>query len=134
MAVYVVVVAAHVAGTVDYPDETVVGRHIPGEGWRLYRGMEAQVLCCVVHAGSAEQPHTLEVERHVNLVAGVGVITVDPQLVVRGVYPLHPYFVDEYVGLYLVIVAAVNHHLAFRVEVVHCTFGLCIGEIPDGCC
>ena len=92
--VYVVVVAAHIARPVHHPREGVVRRHIPPYRWHMHRGVEPQVLGRIVHPSRAVQPHTLQVERHIDLVARVGIVPVDPYLVVRRIHALHPYLVD----------------------------------------
>jgi hypothetical protein len=74
----------------------------------------------------------LEVERHVDLVAGVGIVAENPELVVGGVHTFHPYFVQQDVGLNLVVVATVDHDFALRVQVVDGAGGLAVGEVVDG--
>jgi hypothetical protein len=93
--------------------------------------VEAQVLRRVVHPAGTEEPYALQVERHVDFVTRIGVVTVDPQLVVGRVDALHPDLVDQHIGLDFVIVPAVDHHLLLRVEVLHRALGLWKGEVAD---
>ena len=132
MAMDVVVVGPCISGTVGEARVGVVGRDAPSDGGDADLDTEAQVLGCVVHAAGAVEPNAMQVEGHVDFVAGVGVETVDPNLVVGGVDALHPDFVDEYVGLNLVIVSAVNHQLVLGVEIVDGACGLAVGEVVDG--
>lgn len=131
VTVDVVVVAVGEAYAMQAAGEGVVGRDIPCEGRVPHRGVEAEVLRCVVHASCAVKPYALQVERHVHFVARVGIVSEYPQFVVGRVDALHPHLVDEYVGLDFVIVAAVNHHLMLRVEVLHRACGLCVGKVAD---
>ena len=110
---------AHIAGGVHPAGVGVVGRDIPAEARRVHGGVEPQVLCGVIHPPGAVEPDALHVERHVNLVAGVGIIAVQPDFVVGRVDALHPYLVDQHIGLNLVIVAAINHQLLLGVEVLY---------------
>lgn len=132
MAVDIVVVAACVAWMVCDASVGVVGRYAPHECGHADIDAEAQVLGSVVHATGAVEPYALQVEGHVNLVARVGVVAIDPDFVVRGVYALHPDFVDQDVGLDLVVVTAVNHDFFLRVEVAHGACSLAVGEVMDG--
>lgn len=109
VAVDVVVVGAHIAGVVRTAYECVVGRYVPHETRVAHGGVEAQVLCGVVHAAGAVEPHALQVERHDDFVAGVGVVAIDPDFVIGRVDAFHPDLVDEDVGLDLIVVAAVEH-------------------------
>ena len=132
MTVYLVVVAARVARAVYDAGVGVVGRDVPREGGVAHLDAEAQVLCGVVHAAGAVEPYTLQVEGHVYLVAGVGIIAVDPYLVVGRVDTLHPYLVYEDVGLNLVVITTVDHDFLLRVEVADSAGGLAVGEVVDG--
>ena len=131
MAVHIVVIGAHVARTVCDAREVVVCRHRPCYRRRMQRarGAETQVLCRVVHPPGAVEPDALQVYRHVNLFAGVGVPAVDPQLVVSRIHLLGPHLVQQNVGLNLVLVAAVDHQLALAVEVAHRAVGLAAREV-----
>lgn len=82
VAVYVIVVAAHIARAVYHAGIGVVRRDVPGEVRRVHRRAETQVLRRVVHVAGTVEPYALQVQRHVYLVAGVGVVAVDPQLIV----------------------------------------------------
>lgn len=73
----------------------------------------------------------MQVERHVDFVAGVGIESVDPDFVVGGVDSLHPDIINQHVCLNLVVVAAVNHEFLLRVEIVHSARGLAVSEIVD---
>ena len=135
VAVHLVVVGAAVARMVDDAREVVVGGHGP-----CYRrhpeaavGAEPQVLRRVVHAAGAVEPDALQVYGHVYLLARVGVVAVDPQLVECRVDPLGPHLVEEHVGLYLVVVAAVDHQFALAVEVAHRAFSLAAREVEHRC-
>ena len=117
VAVHGVVVASDIACRVVTAGIGVVGRDVPGKLGCTNRGMEAQVLRCIVDSAACpEEPHTLQVERHIHLVAGVGVETVEPHLVERRVHPLHPHLVDQDIGLYLIVIAAVDHQFVLLVE------------------
>ena len=131
MAVHLVVVGACVARTVHYARVVVVGRHGPSHRGPPQASVSAepQVLCRVVHASGAVEPDALQVDGHVYLVARVGIVAVDPQLVECRVDAFCPHLVEEHVGLYFVVVAAVNHQLALAVEVVHRAFGLAAREV-----
>lgn len=133
VAVHIVVVGAHIAVVVNHACEGPVFRHIPHNLRRVQtRRAEAQVLGCVVHAAGAVQPYTLQLERHVDLFACVGIVAVYPQLVVGRVDALCPYLVDEHIGLDFVIITAVDHHLVLPVQVINCSVGLAAGEVVDG--
>ena len=134
VTVYVVVVTASVAGSVDYSCIGAVRGDVPSEARRSHIHPEAEVLSCVVHASATVEPYAFEVERHVDFVAGVGIPAVDPELIVGGVDTLHPDFVDKHVGGQLILVAEVDHHLVLRVEVAHCPCGLAVGEVVDRPC
>lgn len=134
MTVDIVVVSHRVSGTMQDAGIAVVGWDTPREVRRLHRRVEAQVLCRVVNAPGAVEPHASKVERHVNLVTGIGVVAIDPNLVVGRVDALHPNLVDEHIGLDFIIVAAVNHHLALRVEITHRALCLRQGEIAHRVC
>ena len=124
------VVAAHVVHVVHTARIGIVGRNVPAEGNLRHAGVEAQVLRRVVgHAVCAEQPDALQVERHVHLVARVGVEAVEPYLVVGRVDALHPHLVHQHIGLHLVVVAAVYHQLVLLVKVLHSAQRLLVGEI-----
>ena len=131
MTMDIVVVSHRVSGTMQDAGIAVVGWDTPREVRRLHRRVEAQVLCRVVNASGAVEPHTAQVERHVNLVTGIGVVAIDPNLVVGRVDALHPNLVDEHIGLDFIIVAAVYHQFVLPVEVVHCPFSLAAGEVVD---
>lgn len=131
-AVHFVVVGAGVAGAVRHAGVVVVGRHEPGECRHAHFYAEAEVLGGVVHAAGAVEPYALEVEGHVDFVAGVGVVAIDPEFVVGAVDAFHPHFVEEDVGLDFVVVSAVDHDFALRVEVVDGAGGLAVGEVVDG--
>ena len=135
VAVDIIVVTACVAWMVCDASVGVVGRYAPHECGHADIDAEAQVLGCVVHAAGAVEPNAMQVEGHVDFVAGVGIETVDPNLVVGGVDALHPDFVDEYVGGQLVLVATVNHQLVLIVQAGYCACCLAVGEIKDvlGC-
>lgn len=134
VTVYVVVVGASVPMPVNHSRVGAVGRDVPCQAGHSHIRPEPQVLCCVVHASAAEEPHSFQVERHVNFVAGVGVPAVDPELVVGGVHTLHPYLVDKHVGGQLVLIAEVDHHLVLSVEVAHGSGGLTVREVVDRPC
>ena len=134
MTMYVVVVGAHIPVSVYHPREGPVGRDVPRQSGSNHLHAEAEVLGCVVHPSGAVEPYAFKVERHVNLVACVGVIAVDPELVVGGVYTLHPYLVDENIGGNLILVTEVNHHLVLGVEVTNGSDGLAVGEVVDRSC
>lgn len=135
MAVHLVVVGACVAWTVVDASVGVVGRHGPSHRGppQASVGAEPQVLCRVVHASGAVEPDALQVDGHIYLVARVGIVAVDPQLVECRVDAFCPHLVEEHVGLYFVVVAAVNHQLALAVEIVHRAFGLAAREVEHRC-
>lgn len=136
MAVYVVVVATHITRTVYHACIRMVRRDIPREMRCPYRRAETQVLCSIVHAAGAIQPHTLQVQWHVYLVACVSIVAENPQLVIGRVDPFCPDLIHEYVSLYLVFVAAVNHNFVLPIQVVYRAFRLASGEVMHrrGCC
>ncbi len=132
VAVDVVVVAAGMAAGVVYAAIAVVGRHLPCEVGLVYGSLETQVLCRIVGAAAAEQPDTVEVDGHVDLIARIGVPTEEPNLVVGGVDTFHPDVADENIGFYFVVVAAVEHQFVLSVEAAYGALGLAAGEIVDG--
>ena len=109
MAVYVVVVTAHISRTVYHACIRMVRRDIPREMRCLYPRAETQVLRCVVHASRSVQPYALQVQWHVYLVARICVVAENPQLVIGRVDPFCPNLIHEHVSLNLILVAAVNH-------------------------
>ena len=132
VAMDIIVVTACVSVAVFHSRVGVVGRNPPDERGHPHIHPEAQVLRRVVHPSSAVQPYTMQVDRHVDFVARVGIESVEPYLIVRRVHPLHPDVVYEHVGLYLVVIPAVNHQLPLAVQVVHCATGLAVGKVVDG--
>ena len=96
MTVDIIVVGARVSMSVYSSGKGTVGWDVPSQSGSAYINPEPQVLGCVVHVSSAIQPNTFQIERHIDFVASVSVIAVDPQLVVGGVHPFHPHFVDKH--------------------------------------
>jgi len=131
MTVYVVVVGATVSMPVYHAGVGAIGRDVPGQRMSAHIDPEPQVLGCVVHVSCAVQPDAFQIEWHIDFVAGVGIVAVDPELVVGGVDSLHPYLVDKHVGRQLILVAEVNHHLVLSVEVTDRSGGLAVGEVVD---
>jgi hypothetical protein len=76
----------------------------------------------------------LQVQRHIDFVARVGVVTIDPQLVVGRVHTLHPHLVDKNVSGNLIFVSAVDHHFSLRVQVAHRPGGLAESEVMYRSC
>ena len=74
----IVVVGARVAVAMHCAGVGTVGRDVPGQRGPVYSYFKPQVLCGVVHVATTEEPYAFEVERHINLVAGVGVPSIDP--------------------------------------------------------
>lgn len=134
VTVDIVVVGAHISVSMDHTGVGAVGRDIPCQRGSVDIDSEAQVLCCVVHPTAAVEPYAFKVERHVNLVAGIGIPTVDPELIVGGVYTLHPDLVDEHIGGQLILVAEINHHLVLGVEVADGSHSLAVGEVVYRSC
>ena len=124
-------VGACVARTVHYARVVVVGRHGPCNRRHPQAsvGAETQVLCRVVHAPGAVEPDALQVYGHVYLLARVGVVAEDPQLVECRVDALGPHLIEEHVGLNLVVVAAVYHQFVLAIEVAYRAFGLAAREV-----
>ncbi len=60
----------------------VIARHVPNEGWCGVGAVEAEVGCCAVVLVVAIEPDAVEVDRHEDFFAGIGVEGVDPDLVV----------------------------------------------------
>ena len=131
VTVDVVVVTAHVARDVLSACIWVIGWDIPFEARHPDRCVEAQVLRRVVHPAGTVEPDALQVERHVDFVARIGIEAVDPQFVVGRVDSLHPDLVNQHVGFDFVIVPAVDHHLLLCVEVLYCALSLLKGEVAD---
>lgn len=129
VAVYVVVVRACVAAAVRDARVGVVGRDVPRQRRPVHTRAEAQVLCRVVDLCPAVEPDALQVDGHVNLVTRVGIVSEDPQLVVRRVHAFHPHLVQEYVCRDLILVSAVNHQLVLAVQVAHRAQRLAVREV-----
>ena len=122
-----VVVAAH---------EGVVGRHGPVEVGRAHRAAETQVLCGAVYAVAVAvvEPYAGKVDGHVDFLAGVGVVAVQPDFVVFAVDGFHPHFVDDDVSGQFVFVSAVYHQLRLCVERRGDAQRLWTGEVTNGFC
>lgn len=73
----------------------------------------------------------MQVEWHIDFVTRIGIPAVDPEFIVSRVYALGPDFVDQYIGLDFVVVAAINHQFVLSVEVTHRSVGLAAREIVD---
>ena len=120
------------ARTVHHAGVGVVARHIPSRRSCDVAAVEPQVLSSVVDVAAAEKPYALQVERHIDFLARVGIVAEHPDLVERRVVALHPHVADEHIGLDFVIVATVDHHLLLRVQVAHRPLCLSEREEPDG--
>lgn len=134
VAVHVVVVGAAIRGMVRHTGKGVVVRHMPGYAGTAHADAKTQILCCVIHLRTAEEPHTLQVQGHIDLIACIGIVAIEPYLVVGGVYPLHPHVAYQHIGLNLIVIATVDHQLALPVQVVYCARGLAVGEIMNRTC
>ena len=113
----------------------VVRRHCPHEGGSMVGVLEAQVLCRAIDVAILHQIDALKVDGHEDFLTRVGIVAIKPYLVERRADLLGPYFVDEYVGGQLVLVATVNHQLVLIVQAGYCACCLAVGEIKDvlGC-
>ena len=131
MTVDVIVVGSRVARVVRPADIRIVWWNIPGQRRHVDRGVEPQILRCVVHPSCTIEPDAVEVDGHIDFVASVGVVSIDPYLVIGGVDALHPHLVQQYIRFYFVIVAAVNHYLLLCVQVGDCTLSLRPSEVVD---
>ena len=125
----IIVVGADIAGAMQHPRVGVVRRHIPCKCRASHRGVEPQELSRVVYPSGAVEPHTLQVQRHIDLLARVGVVAEHPQLIVGRVDALRPHLVHQDVGLNLVFVATVNHDFVLRIQVPHRARGLTLREV-----
>lgn len=98
--------------------EWVVGRHRPIEVGRGHRGAEAQILCRAIYTAAVVvvEPDACQVDGIVNLLARVGIIAIQPNLVVFAVHRLIPHFIDNHIRSQLVGIAAINHQLRLPVE------------------
>lgn len=133
MAMDIVVVAANKVVVVVRTAVVMIGRDMPIEVGSYSMAAEAQVVGCAIEVAGAliVEPYTLEVERHIDLFAGIGVVSIEPDLVVLGVDLLGPDLVDESVGLDFVFVATVDHNLTLSVEIFDSSQSLPMGEIAD---
>ena len=144
MVVEVWVVAVVPAGTVDVivvgvvvyhrarrANVVVVRRHHPSEGGTAVGGAEAQVGGCTIDIAVGEQIDALQVDGHVDFVASIGIVAIQPDFVERSADLLCPHFVDKAVGGQLVLVAAVYHQLVLIVQVSYCSCSLVVSEIED---
>lgn len=132
----IVVVGVEESGSVAATCEGAVGRHSPTECGQRARVAETQRGGRAIHAGACTvvEPYAAQIERHINLIASVGVESVEPDFVELGVHALGPYLVHKNVGLDFVLVAAVDHKLGLRIEMLDGTLGLAVGEITyRGC-
>lgn len=130
----VVVVGAVVVVWVVAVGVGVITRHVPSEdgvGGLGTGAVEAECGCCTIDLVVGIEPDAAEVDRHEDLLAGVGVVGIDPDLVEGRVEGLCPEFVDERIGGDLVWVAAIDHHLVLAVEIGEGALGLRIIKIPD---
>jgi hypothetical protein len=109
----------------------VIRRHGPSEGWTAVGGPEAQIGGRTIDIAIGEQVDALQVDGHVNLVTGVGIVAIQPDFVERGADLLGPHLVDKAVGGQFVLIAAVDHQLVLIVQVSHCPRGLVVSKIED---
>ena len=134
IAVHVIVVGTRIDHGVGDPHIVAICRHSPNDVGSINLAAETQIFGSIEHAVAMLQPYTVEVEGHKNLFARIGVITIDPQLVILTVYTLVPHLIEQHVGLQFVFVAAVNHHLVLRVEVLRHADCLRISKIVHRPC
>lgn len=129
VGVHVIVIGAGVDGGVGDAGEGVVARYRPYDVGHEDIATEAQETCGIVHVAHAVEPYALKVQGHEDFLAGVGVVAVDPDLVVAAVETLGPHVVDKDISFQLVGIAAVDHQLRLVIEIVHHAVGLGVGEI-----
>ncbi len=135
MAVNVIVIGIVVVGGAGVAGEVVVGRHRPSEGRTMVSVAETEILGSAVHVAISQKIDALEVDRHVDFIARIGVPSVNPDFEERRADLLSPDFIDQAIGGQLVFIAAVDHQLVFVVEDGNSAGGLSVGEIKDvvGC-
>lgn len=114
----IVMVGTRIANAVCYAGIRVVGRYVPDQRGGAYINPKAQVLSSIVHASCTVEPYTLQVQGHIDFVAGIGIVAIDPEFIVGGVHSFHPNFVEEDVGLNLIVISAVNHDFALRIQII----------------
>ena len=129
----VVVVGAYVVRYVHGAGEVVVGGHAPEDGGHFCGATESQILCCAVEAATIAvvEPDATQVEGHVDFFSSVGIVAENPQLVISAGYTFGPDVRNDDVGLNLVIIATVDHHLVLSVEELHAAVSLRVREIHN---
>lgn len=132
----VIVVGIEESGGVEPTMEGAIGRHHPAPCGSPVGVAETQHGGSVVHthAGTVVEPDATQVDGHIDFVAGVGIVAVEPNLIELGVDTFGPYLVDEYVGFNLIGIATIDHQLVLRIEVTDGSFGLRIGKITYRIC
>lgn len=127
----VVGVAVVEVWVVEVAHERVVGRHCPVEVRGCHRATEAQILCRAVHsvAIGVVEPDARQIKWHIDFFTGVGIVAVEPNLVVFAVHRLSPHLVDDDISCKLVFIAAVYHQFILGVKCRSHSFCLRTGEI-----
>ena len=92
-------------------------------------GTEPEGLGRAVDVSVFNEPDAFEVDGHVDLFAGVGVIAVEPDFIERRGYLLGPHLVEEDVGGQFVCIAAVDHQFVLVVQERHGAQRLIVREV-----
>jgi len=113
---HIVVIGADITRRVHHTYEGAVARHVPRKRRHSARVAETHIISGTVHVVAIEKPYARQVYRHINLLAGVGIVAENPYFVVLTVDTFHPNIGKNHIGCKLVLIAAIDHQFGLSVQ------------------